>query len=232
LAGDCRADVSLAPLTEMAARGKAKPIRVLIADDHTLFREGLRALLELENDVKVVGEVERADAIKPALAKNACDALLLDLKMDRSVVDDIESLAQLTNVIVLTGSDRTEDMVNAFRHGARAIVQKVYAADTLLRAIRAVADGLVWMPPELQKELTALPPTAPHEQLTAREREIVRYIAVGFKNAEVGKRLAIAEGTVKAHLNNIFQKLDVRDRVELTLYALRTGIIAISDQSR
>jgi DNA-binding NarL/FixJ family response regulator len=216
----------------MPERAKARAIRVLIADDHALFREGLNALLDLENGVKVVGEVERADDIAPTLKRTPSDVLLLDLQMDRSMVNDVESLARLTKVIVLTGTARVDDMVTAFRLGARAIVQKTHAADTLIKAIRAVADGLVWMPPALQRELTAAPAPIPYEQLTAREREIVRYVAVGYRNGEVGKRLSIAEGTVKAHLNNIFQKLDVRDRVELTLYALRTGLIAIPDPDK
>ncbi len=113
--------IFFARLTEMPARAKAKPIRVLIADDHALFREDLNALLSLESDgVKVVGEVERADDLAPALARTPCDVLLLDLQMDRSMVSDIESLARITKVIVLTGSERIEDMVAAFRSGARA----------------------------------------------------------------------------------------------------------------
>lgn len=211
----------------MLARGKRKPIRVLIADDHALFREGLRMLLELEPGVRVIAEVERADELTPILARTPCDILLLDLNLDRSVVSDVEGLSQTTKVIVLTGSERIDEMLTAFRNGARAIVRKTHASETLVRAIRAVADGMIWMPPDMQRQLTDSPPANGHEVLSQREREIVRYVAVGFRNAEVGRRLSITEGTVKVHLNNIFQKLNVRDRVELTLYAPRAGLIAI-----
>ena len=214
----------------MPAREKNKPIRVLIADDHALFREGLRMLLDLEAGVKVVAEVERADQLGPVLTKTPCDILLLDLNMDRSVVGDVEALSRLTKVIVLTGSERLDDMVAAFHNGARAIVRKTQASETLVKAMRAVAEGLIWMPPDVQRQLTASGSTSHEDPLSQREREIVRYVAVGFRNAEVGRRLSITEGTVKAHLNNIFQKLNVRDRVELTLYALRTGLIAIPDR--
>jgi DNA-binding NarL/FixJ family response regulator len=203
-----------------------KTLRLLIADDHEIFREGLTALLELEPDIEVIGAVGRADEVKAAVTSTHCDILLLDLKLDRWVTEDISELAKLTKIVVLSGTDRADELVAAFNSGARAIVQKTVAAETVIQAIRAVASGMVWMPPALRRKLTASKPqSAASDQLTVREREVVRQVAVGLRNAEVAEKLAISEGTVKIHLNNIFSKLNIRDRVELTLYALRSGLI-------
>ncbi len=209
-------------------RHTVKPVRILIADDHAVVRDALTALLELEPDIEVVGAVGRADELRPALSKTPCDILLLDLKMDRWVTKDIAELTKSAKVVVLTAADRDEDIIAALREGAHAIVQKSSAAETLREAIRAVAGGVVWIPATLRRRLTSAKFAAvSSELLTARESEIVRYVAVGLRNAEVAQRLAITEGTVKIHLNNIFGKLDVRDRVQLTLYALRTRLITL-----
>jgi DNA-binding NarL/FixJ family response regulator len=200
---------------------------VLIADDHEIVRDALTALLELQPDIEVVGAIGRADQLKSTLEKTRCDILLLDLKMDRWVIDDIADLAKSTKVVVLTATESDVDIAAALRGGAHAIVQKSYAAETLREAIRAVASGAMWMPPVLRQRLTAKSQAATADRLTARESEIIRCVAVGLRNAEVAERLSISEGTVKIHLNNIFGKLDIRDRVELTLYALRTKLIAL-----
>jgi len=207
----------------------AKPIRIIVADDHVLFRQGLRSLLRLHADIEVVAEVAKASALRATLAEVGCDILLLDLQMERWLLQDIPSLAQLARVMVLTASERVEDGIAAMRLGARAVVQKRFAIETLTEAIRAVADGLVWMPPALQTEMTAQWGMPAEMQLTTREREIVRCVALGLRNAEVAKQLAISEGTVKTHLNNVFQKLGVRDRLELYRYALRVGLVTLND---
>jgi DNA-binding NarL/FixJ family response regulator len=199
------------------------PIRLLIADDHALFRQGLKSLLMLQPDIELVGEVERAADLEPALNQAAVDVLLLDLQMDRWMGNDIEALAQRVGVVVLTASERIEDALAAIRKGARAIVQKRFAVETLMEAVRSAANGLAWLPPLLQTELAAQMGSAADQRLTAREHEIARYVAEGLRNAEIAQRLAISESTVKTHLNNIFQKLHLRDRVELALHALRVG---------
>src|ERR1700694_2539358 len=112
------------------------PIRLLIADDHALLREGLKALLMLEPDIQVVAEIARADQLNSALAATPCDILVLDLKLDRSVIGDIGALAKKTKVVVLTGSERFEDALAALRQGARAIVQKKFAIKPLVVEIR------------------------------------------------------------------------------------------------
>ena len=159
------------------------------------------------------------------------NVLLLDLQMDRWMMDDIPQLSRLTNVIVLTASESAENGVKALRLGAKGIVQKRFAIETLMMAVRSVADGLVWMPPMVQTEF-ARQESSSGKELTPRESEIVRYVCSGMKNIEVAERLAITESTVKTHLNNIFQKLGVRDRLELTHYAIKTGMVAVIDRSR
>jgi len=208
-----------------------RPIRAIIADDHVLFRQGLRSLLRLHPTIEVLAEVERADQILAVLADHPCDVLLLDLQMDRSTLDDIGSLAGITRVVVLTASERVADALAAVRLGARAVVQKRYAIETLVEAIRAVAEGLAWMPPALQAALGAALADDSQRTLTARERQIVRCVSLGLRNGEVAERLHISEGTVKTHMNNIFHKLSIRDRVELALYALRVGLISAHERS-
>lgn len=206
------------------------PIRLILADDHALLREGLKALLLLEPDMVVAADVSSADDLKAALAAIPADILVLDLRLDRSVVNEVGLFAQQTKVVVLTGSESSADVLTALRLGARAIVQKKSAVKDLVLAIRAVAEGLVWMPPDLQAKLTRQWITARAEQLTPREAEIVRSVAVGLRNAEIAQKLSISDVTVKTHLSNIFQKLGIRDRVGLTLYALRVGLISLPDE--
>ena len=205
-------------------------IRLIIADDHALFRGGLKSLLRRQRDMKVVGEVDSADALMEALADTAYDVLLLDLQMERWALDDIRQLATRTKVLVLTASESAENAITAMRLGARAVVQKRFAVQTLMEAIRAVADGSVWMPPTLQAEVAAQWGASGSKQLTSREAEIVRLVATGLRNAEIAQRLLITEATVKTHLNNIFEKLELRDRVELAVYALRHGLVAAQDR--
>jgi two-component system NarL family response regulator len=206
------------------------PIRLIIADDHALFRGGLKSLLRRQRDMQVVAEVETAAALMPALDKTRCDILLLDLQMERWALDDIRQLAARTKVLVLTASESVENALAAMRLGARAVVQKRFAVQTLIEAIHAVADGLVWMPPELQTEMAGQWGASASRQLTGREAEIARHVATGLRNAEIAERLSITEATVKTHLNNIFDKLKLRDRVELAIYALRHGLVAVKSQ--
>ena len=205
-------------------------IRVAIADDHALFRQGLKSMLRLQPDVSVVAELERADALLSTLERTPCDVLLLDLQMERSAFVDIEALAERVSVVVVTASERVEDAVEALRAGARALVFKRFAIETLMTAIHTVMDGNVWLPPSLQSVITEQLRAPRTAALTRREREIARHVALGLRNAEVAERLGVSEGTVKTHLNNIFQKLGFRDRVELAMYAVRVGLVRPSER--
>lgn len=204
------------------------PIRLTVADDHALFRQGLKSLLLLQPEVEVIAEAQTAAELISVVSQSRCDILLLDLQMDRWSMEQIPRLACLTSVIVVTASESAENGARALRLGARAIVQKRFAIETLMTAIHAVAEGLVWMPPEVQAYFAL--ESSSSKQLTERETEIVRHVASGLRNAEVGHRLSISESTVKTHLNNIFQKLALRDRLELTRYALKTGLAQNPDE--
>jgi DNA-binding NarL/FixJ family response regulator len=206
------------------------PLRVIIADHQAMFRQGLRLLLVAEG-LEVVAEVQQASSLKAAVAANPCDVLLLNLQMDKWSIGQISKLSRKTAVIVFSPDDRVEIGLKALRLGARAIVPKRFGVETLMTAIRTVADGLVWVPPAMQAALIELDkPVA--RQLTGRESEIVRKVATGKRNAEVAARLSVAEATVKTHLYKIFKKLGIRDRIQLTHYALRTGLVTLVVKNR
>jgi len=199
------------------------PIRVIVADDHLLFRQGLKSLLKSEPEVAVVGETDRVDALPALLAQTPCDQLLLDLQMERSVLEDIEALALTIPIVVLTASEIPADAVAAIRNGARAVVFKRFAVETLMDAIRMVASGNVWLPASLQTHMAAQLTRPKLNALSPREEEVFRHVARGLRNGEIAEKLSISEETVKTHLSRIFRKLGVRDRVELAIYASRAG---------
>src|SRR5262245_54164046 len=149
--------------------------------------------------------------------------------MDRNALADIGSFAR-AKVVVVTASQDAAEALAAIRAGARAVVFKRFAVETLVEALRAVREGHVWLPPALQSELTARLAEPDAKALTSREREIVRLVALGFQNPEIARRLEISDATVKTHLNNVFHKVEARDRVALTLYAIRTGIVGIHEK--
>ncbi len=202
-------------------------IRLIIADDHAIFRQGLKSLLRLRAGFQVVAEVSRASDLLPTLGSVACDVLLLDLQMEeRCLLNDIKSLVQVVRVVVLTASERTEDVVTALNLGAHAVVQKRFAIETLTAAIRATVDGRVWIPPGMQAELAEDRPPRRTVRLSPREEAVARCVAVGLRNAEVAERLSISETTVKSHLHSVFQKLGLRDRVALARYVFRVGLLS------
>ena len=205
--------------------------RLILADDHAIFREGLKALLSREADLEIVAELEQVDAIFETAVKTNCDLVLLDLQMDRWSMADIRRLSHICKVIVLTASESAENGATAMRMGARAIVQKRYAFETLINAIRTVRDGMVWMPPAVQSEL-ARAEGVRDRRLTPRETQIAQHVAGGLRNTDVAEKLSISESTVKTHLAKIFQKLGVRDRLELAHYAIRTGLVDLLDRDR
>jgi len=214
--------------------------RIVIVDDHTLFREGLRTILETEEDIEVVADAESAEDIVELVWQTRPDVLLLDIRMPQgSGLDAVPAVLKIspnTHVLVLTACDEKEEHVRAFRLGAKGVILKDSARQTLMQAIRTVCRGEVWMDPRmsgaLAEELSHIGSegdpigTRQENGLTERELEIVRLVASGYKNKEVGATLAISERTVKTHLTNIFQKLGVRDRVGLVMYALRHNLTA------
>jgi DNA-binding NarL/FixJ family response regulator len=207
-----------------------EPIRLILADDHAIFREGLKALLQHEPAVVIAAETSRIDGLSELLDSTPADVLLLDLQMERSSLTEIEALSQKIAVVVLTASELVGDALAAIRLGARAVVLKRFAVETLMDAIEQVAAGEVWLPPSVQGQLAARLRDPAANPLSPREEEVVRHVALGMRNADVAKRLFISEQTVKTHLNNVFQKLGIQDRVELTIYAIRQGIIGVHER--
>lgn len=218
--------------------GTTQALRLVLVDDHTLFREGLRTMLDAEDGFEVVTDADSADDIVELVWQTRPDLLLLDIRMPTgSGLDAIPAILKIspdTRVLVLTASDDPEEHLRAFHLGARAVVLKDSARHTLLQAIRTVCSGERWVDPRmadlLERDVAALPaalerPSQRHAfGLTDRELEIVRLVATGHKNKEVANELRISERTVKTHLTNIFHKLGVRDRVGLVMYALKKGI--------
>jgi len=211
-------------------------IKVLIADDHAFFRDGLRKLLEDAADISVVGEASNGNQCIKMLDKFKPDILLLDLRMPEkdglAVLTEVNFESLPTRVIVLTAAEVDRDVVRAMRLGARGVVLKQSASDLLLKSIRQVHDGEIWLDNRMTAEVIhAFKKSAESGQrrekplLSDREKEVVQLVAQGFHNREIGEKLFISEQTVKNHLHNIFDKLGVSDRLELALYAIHHKLV-------
>ena len=211
---------------------KAKqPIRILMADDHAIFRDGVRRLLGDDDNLAIVGEASNGNECVRLLDKLKPDILLLDLRMpDKdglAVLEDLNFDELPTRVIVLTAAEDDRDIICAMRSGARGVVLKQSATDLLVKSIHRVHGGEIWldnrMTAEVMKAFAKSSNSASrHEKplLSDREKEIVQLVAQGYRNKEIGEKLFISEQTVKNHLHNIFDKLGVSDRLELALYAV------------
>ncbi|WP_449061032.1 response regulator [Planomonospora algeriensis] len=218
----------------MSGGERGGTIRVLIADDHPVVRQGLRTFLDLQDDLEVVGEArDGAEAVELA-GSLAPDVLLLDLRMP--VLDGLGALARLAElgpaprVLVLTSVADRGDVAPAMRAGAAGFLYKDVEPAALVQAIRAVHGGQVLLAPEAAEAMlagTALPPAAPAgpvTPLTDREREVLALIASGRSNREIARKLAVSEKTVKTHVSNVLMKLGVQDRTQAALYAVRHGL--------
>ncbi|MGB2888411.1 MAG: response regulator transcription factor [Candidatus Acidiferrales bacterium] len=211
-------------------------IRILVADDHVIFRDGLRKLLEAFDDVQIVGEASNGNECIKMVADLKLDILLLDLRMPEKdglgVLGEINFASVSTRVIVLTAVEDDRDAIRAMRLGAHGIVLKQSTSDLLVKSIRKVHEGEVWLGNRITAEIIdAFKKSAKarqrHEKplLSDREMEIVQLVAQGFGNREIGEKLFISEQAVKNHLVRIFDKLGVSDRVELALYAIQYRLI-------
>ena len=222
-----------------AAAVKDELIRIVIADDHPIFRDGLRKLLTLEDDFRVVAEARDGKEVLDVLEEHQPDILLLDLKMPG--LDGLTALQKLQNsrtktkVIVLTASEDKNQFVQAMKFGTCGIVLKQTATELLIKSIRKVHAGEIWLDSHttaaVMRQFSSPMDTAPlgsrdrdRSPLSQREREIVVLVAQGFKNKEMAEKMFISEQTVKNHLHNIFDKLGVSDRLELALYAIHKNI--------
>lgn len=208
------------------------PIRILIADDHSVVRQGLRMFLGLDPDLEVVGEAADGEEALRLTREIRPDVVLMDLIMP--VMDGIAATkiirSELPDVEVLALTSVLEDasVVGAVRAGAIGYLLKTTEADELRRAIKAAAAGQVQLSPEaairLMREVRA--PDSP-EALTERETEVLRLVAQGMGNKQIARVLHVGEKTVKTHVSNILAKLGVQSRTQAALYAVRIGLVSL-----
>src|SRR5579859_3985049 len=212
-------------------------IRIVVADDHPIFRDGLCKLLALEEDFEVVAQASDGRQVLEVLQQLEPDILLLDLKMPGldglGTLQRLQNVKNKTRVIVLTASDDRNEFVQAMKLGTSGIVLKQSPTELLMKSIRRVYAGEIWLDSSttaaVVRQLATGDDRTPNPRngrvrerspLSQREREIVALVAQGFKNKEMAQKMFISEQTVKNHLHNIFDKLGVSDRLELALYAI------------
>ncbi|MHB1401506.1 MAG: response regulator [Thiobacillus sp.] len=213
------------------------PIRILIVDDHTLFRSGIKALLQRQDDFEVVGEagdglegLKRAKTLQP-------DVVLLDLHMPgisgREAVKLLAEEVPACNVLLLTVSEDAEDLIETIRAGARGYLLKNIETDFLLNAIRSAARGESVVSPQMTGKLMmgvrmgkeGVAQEDDKEKLSPREKDIIALLAKGVSNKEMAHTLNVAESTVKIHVQNILKKLHLTSRVQAAVYAVEHGLV-------
>src|SRR5512135_1763420 len=208
-------------------------IRVVIADDHSVVRQGLRMFLGLDPELEVVGEAADGAEVLRLARQLRPDIVLMDLLMP--VMDGITATALIrselpdTEVLALTSVLEDASVVGAVRAGAIGYLLKDTDADALCRAIKAAAAGQVQLTPQAAARLmqAVSAPESP-EELTERETEVLRLMARGQSNKHIARNLQIGEKTVKVHVSNILSKLGVQSRTQATLYAIRVGLVSAS----
>jgi len=218
------------------------PARIILADDHQLFREAVRVLLEDESDLAVVGEASTGEEAVALTLQHEPDILLLDVAMpDKNGLTVLEQISAAskairTRIILVTGAIEEDELLRALHLGARGVVLKEAGAAELLESIRVVRGGEYFVGRECVSDLvTALRsrtvgsnaparPQTPDFGLTPRERQIVSAVANAFPNKEIAEKFVISEKTVKHHLTNIFNKVGVSSRLELALFAVHHGL--------
>jgi DNA-binding NarL/FixJ family response regulator len=204
-------------------------IAVLLVDDHSVLRHGLRLILQEDPDILVVGEAASgAEAIKIALDLRP-DVILMDIGLpDMTGIEAtrrIRAAWSEVQVLMLTVSDRNENLLAAFKAGARGYLLKNMESKEVLNAIRRVAAGEVILPPDLATRLVDKLAGPAAEELTGREQDVLRYIAHGLGNKEIGAALNLSENTIKTHVRNILSKLNLRSRAEAAAYAVQAGLV-------
>lgn len=222
-------------MTAPATTGK---ISVLIVDDHQVVRQGLRTFLELHDDVVVVGEAGDGLTAVEMVRRLEPDIVLMDLVMPRldgiAATRQVKALGTHTQVIALTSFTEDDKVFPVIQAGASSYLLKDVSPDTLIEAIRAVRRGEPRLHPNIARKLMeqVARQTGPGhdtitiaDDLTEREREVVRLVAQGRSNAEIGEALVISDKTVKTHIGNILSKLNLQDRTQLAIYAIKNGLV-------
>jgi DNA-binding NarL/FixJ family response regulator len=212
-----------------AMEGKKKQcIRILIADDHSVVREGLASLVKRKSDMTVVAEANNGREAVDLWKEHRPDVILLDLRMPEldgvGAIKEIRGLDENAHIVVLTTFDGDEDIYRAIKAGAKGYLLKDTAREALMECIRSVHAGKTCIPPMLAAKLAD---RVSGEALSAREIEVLQRVAAGKSNKEIGAELFISEGTVKTHVKSIFSKLDVVSRTEAVATATRRGLIQL-----
>jgi two-component system nitrate/nitrite response regulator NarL len=209
----------------------SEPIRVIVADDHPMFRAGVAASLGAADEVELVGQAEDAPGALALVREHLPDIALLDINMPGSglaAARDITTACPATRVVMLTVSEDEDDLLAAMKAGASGYVLKGAGPAELIGVLRAVNAGEVYVAPalawQLLREMSKPRGSSPLDELTSREREVLELVAQGFTNLEIGERLSLAEKTIKHYMTNILGKLHVRSRVEAALLAYREGL--------
>ncbi len=219
-----------------------EPIRILLADDHTLFRKGIRTMLDQMEGVGVEGEAASGPEAVALAQELVPDVILMDIKMPG--LSGIEATRRILQenphigVILVTMFDDPESVFAGMRAGARGYVLKEAEPEELRRGIEAAHRGEVMLCPIVAEKVlehfggdtASRPAGMPYEQLTQRELEVLQLAADGLNNRDIAEKLVISEKTVKNHINNIFSKLHVNDRTQAILYALRKGLVAMTPE--
>lgn len=211
-------------------------ISIMITDDHSMIREGLKSLLELDDDIKVIAEavdgrdcLDKLDVYKP-------DVLLLDINMPNmnglEVLKELKARKSKVKVLVLTVHNETEYLMKAVDIGINGYVLKDSESAELKKAIRAIMDGETYIQPSLIPALNAKRMERNEDEekidsLTRRELEVLKLLAIGMYNKEIAEKLEISERTVKNHVSNIFKKLEVTDRTQAAVFAIRNNLIKV-----
>jgi two-component system NarL family response regulator len=209
-------------------RAKKERIRILIADDHSVVREGLVSLVKRKSDMVVVAEASNGREAVQLWKEHRPDVTLLDLRMPEldgvGAIKEIRELDENAHIVVLTTYDGDEDIYRAIKAGAKAYLLKDTARDALVETVRRVHAGETYLPPQLAAKLAE---RVSGEALSPREIDVLQRMAGGKSNKEIGAELFISEGTVKTHIKSIFNKLDVVSRTEAVATANRRGLIQL-----
>lgn len=212
-------------------------IGILLVDDHAIVREGLRAVIGLETDLQVIGEAEDGDAAITLAKKLKPDVILMDLLMPKkggteAIREILEENSQ-QKILVLTSFAEVERILPAIRSGALGYIVKNSSPKELMKAIRDVANGAVYMQPEIARQLfhglsvSQEPQKRPLAELSTREIEILKLVASGMTNEEIGDKLSISSRTVGVHVTHILEKLEINNRTQAALIALRNGLVSL-----
>jgi two-component system response regulator NreC len=211
------------------ASGDPQKIRLVLADDHQVVRQGLHLVLDAEEDFEVVAEAGDVDSARRATVGHHPDVLVLDLNMPGgSVLEAIPELRQRapsTQIVVLTMQDQPAFAREALSAGAVAYVLKEGADTELVEAVRRAAAGEIYLNPRLGARIAAEPLPGPPDDLTQREVDVLRRIGLGYTNAEIAEQLYLSVRTVESHRQHIQQKLGLTKRAELVQYALSRGLV-------